>query len=213
MTYAAETASASALLHQHGVAIFIGLYSCKEKITAPPPAFIQLLAPFLTKIDLYSVATTQTVSSQQMWLQCSASTSAHITALQSCSSSLTALCLSDQKLTLGHGTLLAHSIPALAHLSGLTKLHLSLATSNFVADFQPLSQMRALKDIACSAAEVQHHAQMSSLHAVRTCAWLPLLLAAGAQPLTMPLVRSLSLKGLLSSCQVLTWSKHGDFHA
>ena len=149
MTHAADIASVSALLlHQHGVVISISLYSRKERSIAPPPAFIQQLAPFLTKIDLYSVATAQTSLSQQMRLCCSAFTSAHITALQSCSNSLTVLCISDQKLTLGHGTLLTQSIPAIAYLSGLTKLHLSLATSNPVADFQPLSQICTLKDIA-----------------------------------------------------------------
>ena len=43
---------------------------------------------------------------------------------------------------------LSVSIPAMAQLRGLTKLHLSLADSNPAVDFQPLSQICELEDLA-----------------------------------------------------------------
>lgn len=148
--YAADIAAASAfLLHSHGITTCVRMCTSAASVISPPPTLVQHLAPFLSSIDLYSVPAEQTAPFHPAALRCSAFTPAHITALQSCSTSLRALCISDQKLSHGPDALaLAQSIPGIAQLSSLTKLHLSLAYNNPVADFQPLSQLRALEDLA-----------------------------------------------------------------
>lgn len=90
----------------------------------------------------------QTTIVEPSWLRYPQFTSVHINALQT-STSLTSLCISDKRQAFEHpATGLAHNMPSVAHFSSLTRLHLSLACGNPVADFQPLSQLSTLEDLA-----------------------------------------------------------------
>lgn len=148
-TCAVQIASTSRTLFQtHGVTVCISLCSSPESDINP--MILQHLAPCLHGIDLYSVPAEQFPAFDPSRMRHSAFAHAHITALESCSTSFTSLCISDRNIgSEHHTTSLASSLPAIAQLGSLTKLHLSLMyCSTPASDLQPLSQLSSLEDLA-----------------------------------------------------------------
>ena len=144
---------ASGLLTNYGVSLSIFIQAVKVATKAPPPAVLGPLAPFLSSIDIYSIPREQTTCKHQLHtLEAahSAFTPAHIAALQHYSSNLSALCISEFDLSrrVPLTVPLADSMADIAQLTGLTKLHLTLDNFSQLVDFQPLSQLSFLKDLA-----------------------------------------------------------------
>ena len=134
---------------RHGVNICIHLQSASGATTTLPASALQLLAPLLHSIDMYTVPHQQTaLSNYANSALFSGFTPAHRAALQYCSNRLSALCISDQHASVAQpvATIAGHTA-VIAQLSSLTKLHLSLERSQ-VANFGPLSQLSSVQDLA-----------------------------------------------------------------
>ena len=134
---------------RHGVDICIHLQSASGATTTLPASALQLLAPLLHSIDMYTVRHQQTADSQYTNAAVfSKFTPAHITALQYCNDSLLALCISDLHASGAQPmATMADQMAVIAQLSGLTKLHLSTDGSQ-VVNFEPLSQLSSVQDLA-----------------------------------------------------------------
>ena len=134
---------------RHGVNVCIHLQSASGATTMLPASALQLLAPLLYSIDMYTVPHQQTaLSNHTSAVLFSGFTPAHIAALQYCSDGLSALCVSDLHASDAQPVAsIAGHMAVIAQLSGLSKLHLSLGGSQD-ANFEPLSQLSSVQDLA-----------------------------------------------------------------
>lgn len=137
------------LLKDQHIVTRITLQSAPSATLAAPPTVLQSIASHLSRIELYNVLDAQIVPVLHYAAANSAFTSAHVDALQACGADLTALCISEYFYGSNEWS---HAVTPrmadIAQLTGLTKLHLTLDQSSQAVDFQPLSQLLAVEDLA-----------------------------------------------------------------
>ena len=148
--YAKLIASASEALHAvHKVKVQITLCSSKDATVAPPPDVLQLLAPFVTQVDYYSVFKDLVGGDRNDYVTIDAAfTPSHIAGLQQGSTNLQTLSISDRTQSEDQLATLATSMSAIANFTSLTRLHLTLTLHATAADLQPLAQLSLLEDLA-----------------------------------------------------------------
>lgn len=145
-------AIAAELQSTQGISTSIKLQSSYGATTAPPPAALQSLAPFLSGVNMYTVSQSLvTYSTFPYAASCSAFTAADMATLRQSSTDLQSLCVSDQMSSTEPTTdPIGHGLVEVAQLSRLTLLHLTLTAIHQPIDFQPLSQLSFVEDLALS---------------------------------------------------------------
>lgn len=138
------------LLAHQGVTVKIILQSARNFDLAPPPQVLWILAPFFNNIELYNVPTELCTDQEHIYTAAlSGFSAAHAAALLPHSTNLAALCVSELKSNISQPPLqsVANSIPDIAQLRSLTKLHLTGDFRNSPFTFEPLSQLSSLQDL------------------------------------------------------------------
>ena len=148
--WASQIESCAKLLTGAGVAINITIQSARDTPNPVPLVILQSLAPYLSSISLYSVPT-ELVTRPWPGLCAAHSgfTATHVAALRRCDARLSTLCVSEIPTPLAlPPDSIANSMADIAQLAGLAKLHLTFALTHLHLDFQPLSQLTTLTDLA-----------------------------------------------------------------
>lgn len=141
------------LFASQGIQISIALSTRKPgtflgDALAPPPAVLQHLASFLLHINFCIIPRCYVASDRHvMYTYIPGFGSKHVDAISSCTA-LQSLCISDlTRSGVSVRDSLTTCMPRIGGLSSLTRLHISAAGSLNV-DFQPLSQLKQLADLA-----------------------------------------------------------------
>lgn len=152
LSHIASIVSTSAILQSHSVRVTISFCAATSHVRIPTPAMLSRLAPLLQSVDLHSVPMRWTTEAS--FRVCPPFTSAHIAALRH-SPLLKTLCILDTSTLLN----LNASISEIAQLTSLTKLHLTAPGEFQASDFQPLSQLTAIEDLALQSSEILYCAE------------------------------------------------------
>ena len=115
------------------------------------------LAPFLAGIDIYSIPAQQTTTNAHAYKAATSEFSC-MADLMYCSAKLSTLCIAQSGWSPYR---VADTLVYIAQLQGLTKLHLTFSDSTQAPDFQPLSTLSKLENLALQCA--CHSAACSSV--------------------------------------------------
>lgn len=148
--WASQIESSAKLLTGAGVAINITLQSAHDTPTPLPLVILQSLAPYLSSISLYSVPTELVTKPWRVYIAAhSGFTATHVAALRRCDARLSTLCVSEIPTPMAAPPdSIANSMADIAQLAGLAKLHLTFAHTHLNLNFQSLSQLTNLTDLA-----------------------------------------------------------------
>ena len=137
--YASFIAIACTWLQDRGVQVCLELSSTANTKSAPAPAVVKQLAPFLSSVDYHPIP--DLLAHVPFSTHTPYFTESHVTALASGGQLLQTLCIS----ACVQPDPFAAMMPSIAALSNLTKLHLNMRGQ---PDFSPLAQLNTLEDLA-----------------------------------------------------------------
>lgn len=184
-------AAAAHILQKRDVTVRIRLQAVLA--AALTPLLVNLLGPFLLSIDSHQVLdlSAELLQVSDFTTKAAASFSqAALTHLGNSSSPIQSLSLSDHsipQLQACKGLPLGHSISAIASLQHLTKLHLSIEGRT---DFNPLTQLTSLEDLALQALS-RHASACQVLHSNRHSLQRVILSSRGWDSATFEALHSL----------------------